>query len=59
MPCLSAVRFNPVIKEFFERLVAGGKSGKTAVIACMAKLFKIVIGVLKHATPYSVAHVRP
>ena len=25
MPCLSAVRFNPIIKVFFERLVARGK----------------------------------
>ena len=58
MPCLSALRFNPVIKEFFERLVARGKSGKSAVIACMAKLLKIVFGVLTHATPFSVAPAR-
>jgi len=53
MPCLSALRFNPVIKAFFERLAERGKSGKSALIACMAKLLKIVFGVLTHGTPFS------
>ena len=44
MLCLSALRFNPVIKEYFERLVARGKSGESAAIACMVKLLKIVFG---------------
>jgi len=58
MPCLSALRFNPVIKAFFERLVERGKSGKSAVIACMAKLLKIVYGVLIHGAPFSATPAR-
>ena len=57
-PCLSALRFNPVIKEFFERFIARGTSGESAGIACMAKLLKIVFRVLTHATPSSVAPAR-
>ena len=58
MPCLSAVRFNPVIEEFLERLVARGKLGKSAVIACMAKLLEIAYGVLTHAAPFSAGPAR-
>jgi transposase len=57
MPCLSAIRFNPVIKDFFERLVQGGKHKKAAVVACMAKLLKIIFGVLTHQKPFDPAHV--
>lgn len=52
MPCLSAIRFNPLIKAFFERLVAHGKHKKAALAACMAKLLKIVYGVLIHQQPF-------
>lgn len=54
MPCLSAIRFNPVIKAFFDRLVARGKPRKAAVIACMAKLLKIAYGVLRSGTNFRV-----
>lgn len=52
MPCLAAIRFNPMIKFFFERLVASGKPKKAAVVACMAKLLKISYGVLVHQKPF-------
>jgi transposase len=38
MATLSAVRFNPVIKSFYERLRAAGKLAKVAIVACMRKL---------------------
>ena len=38
MATLSAVRYNPPIREFYERLVAAGKLKKVALIACMRKL---------------------
>ena len=38
MPTLAAIRYNPEIRSFYERLVAGGKLKKVAVIACMRKL---------------------
>jgi len=38
MATVAAVRFNPVIRPFFERLKARGKAGKVALVACMRKL---------------------
>ena len=38
MATLSAVRYNPPIRDFYERLVAAGKLKKVALIACMRKL---------------------
>jgi transposase len=43
MPCLgAATQHNPVLKEFYQRLVARGKLKKVAVIACMRKLIVIL-----------------
>ena len=42
MATLSAVRFNPTIREFFERLTGRGKAFKVAVTACMRKLVTIL-----------------
>ena len=38
MATLVAVRFNPVIKAFYERLLSKGKLKKVALTACMHKL---------------------
>ena len=37
MPTLSAIRRNPAISDFFQRLVQAGKVKKVAVVACMRK----------------------
>lgn len=42
MATLSAVRCNPIIRTFFERLSAAGKPRKVALIACMRKLLVIL-----------------
>lgn len=42
MATLSAVRYNPVIKTFFERLTAKGKVFKVAITACIRKLVTIL-----------------
>jgi len=42
MATLSAVRFNPVIKSFYERLLEKGKRKKVALIACTRKLLGIM-----------------
>lgn len=55
MPSLSAIRYNPILKAFFERLVARGKSKKAALVACMAKLLRIVYGVLVNQQPFDPA----
>lgn len=42
MPTLVAIQFNPVIREFYQRLVNNGKSKMTAVVAAMRKLLTIL-----------------
>jgi transposase len=42
MGTLAAIRFNPVIKEFYQRLLAKGKLKKVAITACMRKLLTIL-----------------
>jgi transposase len=43
MPCLgAATQSNPVIKAFYERLIAKGKEPKVALVACMRKLIVIL-----------------
>lgn len=47
MSALVATRFNPVIKEFYTRLVAAGKPKKVALVACMRKLLTILNAMLR------------
>lgn len=42
MAALTATRFNPVIKKFYQRLLAKGKAKKVALVACMRKLLTIL-----------------
>ena len=53
MPALSAIRYNPLIKAFFEQLVERGKSRMVAVGAAMRKLLMIAYGVLKSRRAFS------
>ena len=48
MPAMVAAQHNPVIKKFYERLLAKGKNPICALVACMRKLLHIAYGVLKH-----------
>ena len=52
MPALTAVRHNPILKAFYERLIAKGKLKKVAICAVMRKLVHIVYGVLKSKKPF-------
>ncbi len=47
MGALVASRRNPVIREFYQRLLAAGKSKKLALTACMRKLLVILNGMVK------------
>ncbi len=47
MPTLSAIRFNPVIKAFYQRLLDNGKPKKVAITACMRKLLVILNTMVK------------
>ena len=50
MACLSGVRFNPVIRAYYKRLVAAGKKKKEALVACMRKLLIILNTMIKNKT---------
>jgi transposase len=56
MGALVAARRNPVVREFYERLLAAGKPKKVALVACMRKLLAILNAVLKHRTPWRSPH---
>ena len=42
MATLTAMRYNPVIAAFYQRLLAAGKPKKVAMVACMRKLLVIL-----------------
>jgi transposase len=42
MAALAAIRFNPVLRNFAERLRKAGKSAKVVIVACMRKLLTLL-----------------
>jgi transposase len=52
MPTLRAVRCNPWLKRFYERLLAAGKPKKLALIAAMRKLLHAIYSVAKNRRPF-------
>jgi len=58
MVVLNAVRCNPWLRQYYERLRAAGKPGKVAVIAAMRKLLAAVWSVATHRRPF-VPHLCP
>jgi len=56
MPALVAIRFNPLIKTFSDRLKCSGKSSMAVIGAVMRKLVHLVYGILKAKKPFDAAH---
>ena len=52
MAALAATKWNPIIKAFYQHLLASGKAKKVALVACMHKLLTILNAMLKHRTPW-------
>lgn len=52
MATVSAVRCNPVLRVFYQRLRTAGKRPKVALVAAMRKLLTIVNAMVKHQTPW-------
>ena len=52
MGALVASRHNPVIRDFYQRLVASGMPKKMALVACMRKLLVILNSILRHGSPW-------
>lgn len=53
MAALSAIRHNPVIQAFYQRLRHAGKPAKVALTACMRKLLLILNAIIKTRTPWN------
>jgi transposase len=52
MVTLAAIRCNPRLRAFHERLRAAGKAPKVAITACMRKLLTILNAIMKTHTPW-------
>ena len=53
MATLAATRFNPAIREFYQRFLAAGKVKKVALVACMRKLLTLLNAIVKSGTPWN------
>lgn len=53
MPVLAAVKHNPWLKAFYDRLIARGKLPKVALIAAMRKLLSAIYSVAKHRREFT------
>ena len=49
---LVGTRFNPVLKDFYARLLAAGKPKKVALVACMHKLLVILNAIARTKSPW-------
>lgn len=54
MAALSAIRHNPEIRAFYQRLRAGGKPQKVAHVAAARKIIVILNAMLRDAAPQPV-----
>ena len=56
LPTLTATRYNPAIRAFYERLTAKGKPHKVAIIACMRKFLGILNAMARNGRPWDDRH---
>jgi len=53
MPTLVAVRYNPLLKAFYQRLRAKAKPAKVALTACLHKLLNLLNALLRDGTSWN------
>lgn len=53
MAATTAIRCNPVIRPFYERLRSRGKPHKVAMVACMRKMLTILNAMVRQSTPWT------
>jgi transposase len=58
MATLSAKKHDPVIKAFYEQLIARGKAPKVALVACMHKLLTIMNAIVRSGKPWSATYAQ-
>ena len=59
MAALSATKYNPVIRTFYQRLLEKGKRKKVALTACMRKLLTILNTMVKNETHWQITSNTP
>ena len=59
MGALVASRFNPVIRDFYQRLLSACKPKKLALTACMRKLLIILNSMLKYGSSWNHPSTKP
>ena len=52
MPTLAAIRHNPWLRTYYQRLIARGKPPKLAIVASMRKLLTAIYAVAKSRRPF-------
>ncbi len=52
MATLTAIRWNPAIRDHYARLVAAGRPKKLAIVACIRHLLTILNAILRTRTPW-------
>ena len=55
MAALSGIRYNPILKAFYNRLIAKGKLPKVALTACMRKLLTILNAIIRDEATWQIA----
>jgi len=55
MGTLVGVRYNPVLRTLYRRLLERGKAKEVALVACMRRLITILNAMLKNRTRWSVS----
>jgi transposase len=56
MAALAAARCNPSLKAFRQRLIAGGKTPKVAIVAIARRMLGILIAMLRNGRPWDPAY---
>ncbi|MBN4077485.1 IS110 family transposase [Sulfobacillus acidophilus] len=55
MPALVAIKYNPILKDFYLKLLERGKSKMCGIVAVMRKLLHIIFGVLINKQAFAAA----
>jgi transposase len=55
MAVISMIRYNPVIKPYYEHLLSKGKVKKVAIVACMRKALVILNSMVKKNQPFALS----
>jgi transposase len=59
MATLSAVKYNPVLQRFHQRLISAGKPAKVALVACMRKLLVILNAMVRDRVAWNPGIANP